>query len=81
MRSAFDRINRPYKDQLEKFWFGELERVRDMPARGRRWIESYEACMQRFDKKLEREYRFATNPKKEMLMISQAAVALINQVE
>ena len=43
--SAFARINQPYKDQLQHFWFGELERVKDTVPCGRRFIEPYEDCM------------------------------------
>ena len=37
--------------------------------------------MKRFDKKLNREYRFVTNPKKERMMIVEAAISLIKKIE
>ena len=48
-----------------------------MPATGRLMIEPYDVSMKRFDKKLEREYRFIVNPEKESMMRIATGVQLI----
>ena len=45
------------------------------------FIESYEDCMARFDKKLKRNYRFVVNPWKEIVMTEQAVQRLLEKVE
>ena len=60
---------------------GELERVKDTAPTGRMFIESYEDCMARFDKKLKRNYRFVVNPWKEIVMTEQAVQRLLEKVE
>ena len=66
--NAFENANQSYRQQLTNFWFGELERVKHMPASGRQFIEEYDTIHTRIDKKLDREYRFVANPKKEIMM-------------
>ena len=75
--AAFERANQSYRDKLTNFWFSELERVKHMPATGRSYIEEYGNIKGRIDKKLDREYRFVANPKKELLMRINAVVLLV----
>ena len=50
----------------------ELERIKDTDPTGRMFIEPYQHSMNRFEKKLKRNYRFVVNPKKEKFMTEQA---------
>jgi hypothetical protein len=48
-----------------KLFNDDLERIKDLPGRGRITIESYRDAMNRFELKRERKYRFVANPFKE----------------
>jgi len=81
LSQTFQRVNQPYRERLISFFEDELRRVKDMPAQGRSFIESFPDCMLRIEPKLKRNYRFITNPIKEELMVQKSAFLLLDRMK
>lgn len=80
LQRLFLEKNASYREILMSAYSDELRRVKNMPAQGRSYIESYPNAMKRFELKMERNYRFITNPIREEQFVMNHSIMLMHQI-
>ena len=78
--AMYKKVAKKYHERVRQVFLNDLDRLKELPPSGRLYVELYSDCKKRFDKKVQRQYRFVTNPKKELMMHDQAMDQIILQI-
>lgn len=78
--AIYKKVSKKYHERVRTTFLNDLERLQELAPSGRLYVELYSEVQKRIDKKVQRQYRFVTNPKKELMMHDQALNQLILQI-